>query len=150
VLLPHDHEHVAVGEHLEVVVKVEVGRGERVGPGAVALPVELLDAAGETAGPALRCLPWSEALRRHAAGADQAAVGKELGRRGEEIARPTPHLVALHVDEVGRRGVHRREERVALVGSRGIVGDQPHGVGQQATVLESLGCPAESRRSVAA
>ena len=115
--LPGDQEHVAVGQARDVVVGELVLAGELVVPNDLAIPSEFLNPP-----PRPRA---AEGLLIQRAGPQQVPILEQVGaHRRATIALPRSHHPPLHVDQVGLRRGHRREQGVALEGL-GIVDRQP-------------------------
>ena len=125
-LFPCQHEDVAVGQGLNIVVLVVIGRGIIVRPDEVAVPVVFFDAATGAA---------SVESTRDASRAKQVSVFEQVGRYTRaEIALPTVDELAAIVDQVGGSGTQRCKERVAVESQR-IVQEQSDrllAVGRQA------------------
>src|SRR5213593_1919228 len=91
-------------------------------PDGLAVPVDL------EGGARLEARPRFEApeVLHHLAGVEEMAVVEEIAVEARAI-RHAPRVddVAVHVDQVdGAVAEHRREERVARLRARGVVGDQ--------------------------
>ena len=104
--LPRDHEHVAVGHRLDVVVVQLRGVRAHVLPHDLAVPVVLAHAAALASA--------GEHLAVDTLAAQQVAVGQQVHRLPRRrVALPLVHRVARGIDEVGRLRAQRPEQRVA-------------------------------------
>ena len=107
-LLPDDHQHVAVGQPGDVVVREMLLAHILEVPEELAVPVEFLN-------PAAGARAEAERRRLLSTGAQQVAVLEEVGTHARGVvALPRPHDLSLHVDQISRLGKHRRDQGIPL------------------------------------
>jgi hypothetical protein len=114
-----EQEDVAVAEPARVVVMIRMPDL----PDDAPVPVHLEDRAALEARPSLEALEVFHDL----AAVEQMPVGEQMAVEARSMRQaPGVRDLAVHVHEVdGTVAVHRREQRVARLGARGIVGDEP-------------------------
>ncbi len=118
--LPGDHEDIAVGQVLDIMVETGGGIRKGVGPGDGRIRIEHLH---DPAGPTGR-----KGRIPRVSGSEQTSVFQQIGTQPRTVgAVPGVSDGAVQIDQVGCLGLHRRKERITGIGAR-LVDKEPGGL----------------------